>query len=250
MKKTVLTLTTLAGLATLGANTNHADAAAYTIDEVNAMQGEQQVQAPASNQSYSYTYVINQDGSRTYNYSNGYSRTTAATSYSAPSTITNYNTTNNYAAPVTNNVQANTNFDRVSYSNNTTSTYTAPVAKKAVAATTSVNNNVASVARSVAAGKSYVFGGNSATAVDCSSFAQQVMAAMGKSIPRTTWAQMAAGTAVSTPQPGDLVYFNGGSHVGVYIGNGQMIDALNPQAGIGQRAVSYIDGSVTGYYRF
>ena len=61
---------------------------------------------------------------------------------------------------------------------------------------------------------------------------------------------MAAGTRVSTPQAGDLVYFNGGSHVGVYIGNGQMIDALNPSEGIGQRPVSYVNGSVAGYYRF
>ncbi|RAI83300.1 LysM peptidoglycan-binding domain-containing protein [Macrococcoides caseolyticum subsp. hominis] len=113
-----------------------------------------------------------------------------------------------------------------------------------------VNGNVAQIANGIASGKSYVYGANSATAVDCSAFAQQVLAAQGKSIPRTTYAQMAAGTRVSTPQAGDLVYFNGGSHVGVYIGNGQMIDALNPSEGIGQRPVSYINGSVTGYYRF
>ena len=115
---------------------------------------------------------------------------------------------------------------------------------------TPVNGNIAQIANSVAAGKSYVYGANSATAVDCSAFAQQVLAAQGKSIPRTTYAQMAAGTRVSTPQAGDLVYFNGGSHVGVYIGNGQMVDALNPSEGIGQRAVSYVSGSVDGYYRF
>ena len=113
-----------------------------------------------------------------------------------------------------------------------------------------VNGNVAQIANGIASGKSYVYGANSATAVDCSAFAQQVLAAQGKSIPRTTYAQMAAGTRVSAPQAGDLVYFNGGSHVGVYIGNGQMIDALNPSEGIGQRPVSYINGSVTGYYRF
>ncbi|UOB21048.1 LysM peptidoglycan-binding domain-containing protein [Macrococcus armenti] len=115
---------------------------------------------------------------------------------------------------------------------------------------TPVNGNIAQIANSVAAGKSYVYGANSATAVDCSAFAQQVLAAQGKSIPRTTYAQMAAGTRVSTPQAGDLVFFNGGSHVGVYIGNGQMIDALNPSEGIGQRAVSYVNGTVDGYYRF
>lgn len=113
-----------------------------------------------------------------------------------------------------------------------------------------VSGNVASVANSIAGGKTYVYGANSGSAVDCSAFAQQVLASMGKSIPRTTYAQMAAGTPVSTPQAGDLVFFNGGSHVGVYIGNGQMVDALNPSEGIKQRAVSYISGSVTGYYRY
>ncbi|GGB01239.1 peptidoglycan endopeptidase [Macrococcus hajekii] len=253
MKKTVLALTTLAGLSTLGAN--HADAAAHTVDEVN----QTQEQAPASNQSYSYTYTINQDGSRTYNYSNGYNYSTSnysapAASYSAPVTTSNYST--NYSAPVTTS-NYSTNYSAPAATSNYSTTNTnldrttvAPVAKKAVATTSAVNNNVAAVANSVAAGKSYVYGGNSATAVDCSSFAQQVLASMGKSIPRTTYAQMAAGTPVSAPQPGDLVFFNGGSHVGVYIGNGQMIDALNPQQGIAQRAVSYISGSVTGYYRF
>ncbi|WP_342388525.1 LysM peptidoglycan-binding domain-containing protein [Salinicoccus bachuensis] len=111
--------------------------------------------------------------------------------------------------------------------------------------------NAASVARSVAAGKSYVYGGNSASAVDCSALAQQFMKAYkGKSIPRTAASQMAAGTQVSNPQAGDLVFFNGGSHVGIYIGNGQMIDALNPSEGVGQRSVSYVHGTVDGYFRY
>lgn len=111
--------------------------------------------------------------------------------------------------------------------------------------------NAAAVANSLAVGKSYVYGGNSATAVDCSSFAQQFMAAFnGKSIPRDTYGQRAAGTQVSSPQPGDLVFFNNYSHVGVYIGNGQMVDALNPSEGVGQRAVSYVHGHIDGYYRF
>ena len=72
----------------------------------------------------------------------------------------------------------------------------------------------------------------------------------GKDIPRTTYGQQAAGTQVSNPQPGDLVFFNNYSHVGVYIGNGQMVDALNPSEGVGERAVSYVHGHVDGYYRF
>src|SRR5699024_10524787 len=111
--------------------------------------------------------------------------------------------------------------------------------------------NAASIAQSLAAGKSYVYCGNSATAVDCSAFTQQFMKAFnGKDIPRTTYGQQAAGTQVSSPQPGDLVFFNNYSHVGVYIGNGQMVDALNPSEGVGQRAVSYVHGHVDGYYRF
>lgn len=130
--------------------------------------------------------------------------------------------------------------------------YVSPVKQTSIARTSvgSSYSNVGATALSVASGKSYVYGGNSSYGVDCSAFAQQVMSKLGKSIPRTTYAQMAAGTRVSTPQAGDLVFFNGGSHVGVYIGNGQMVDALNPTAGIGQRAVSYISGSVTGYYRY
>ena len=111
--------------------------------------------------------------------------------------------------------------------------------------------NAASVAHSVAAGKSYVYGANSASAVDCSALTQQFMQAYkGKSIPRTAAAQMAAGTQVSNPQPGDLVFFNGGSHVGIYIGNGQMVDALNPSEDVGQRAVSYVNGTIDGYFRY
>lgn len=122
----------------------------------------------------------------------------------------------------------------------------APAAEPAV-----TGGNAAAVANSLAAGKSYVYGGNSASAVDCSAFTQQFMSAYnGKSIPRTTYGQQAAGTQVSNPQPGDLVFFNNFSHVGVYIGNGQMVDALNPSEGVGQRAVSYVHGHVDGYYRF
>ncbi len=87
--------------------------------------------------------------------------------------------------------------------------------------------------------------------MDCSALTQQFMQAYkGKSIPRTAAAQMAAGTQVSNPQPGDLVFFNGGSHVGIYIGNGQMVDALNPSEGVGQRAVSYVNGTIDGYFRY
>ncbi|WP_279433907.1 C40 family peptidase [Macrococcus lamae] len=112
------------------------------------------------------------------------------------------------------------------------------------------SRNVASVARSIAANRVYRYGANNSYAVDCSSFAQQVMRAVGKNVPRTTYAQMRAGKPVYSPKAGDLVFFNGGSHVGVYIGNGQMVDALNPYEGVRQRSIYYIHGSITGFYRY
>lgn len=220
MKKTALTLTTLATLSTLG--TTQADASAYGRTDV-----AQTSSSVSSIDSSAYNYTYNNDGSYTYTYN--YDAPTSVVAQTATQTATQ--TVAQTAAPI------------VSQTSTTSEVKKAP-------ATTAVSGNVASVALSVAAGKSYVYGANSASAVDCSSFAQQVLAAMGKSIPRTTYAQAAVGTQVSAPQPGDLVFFNNYSHVGVYIGGGQMVDALNPSEGIGQRSVSYVSGHVDGYYRF
>lgn len=78
-------------------------------------------------------------------------------------------------------------------------------------------------------GVPYVWGGESPKGFDCSGFVQYVMSQNGISVPRTTSAQYSGGTAVSTPQKGDLVFFStyksGPSHVGIYIGNGQFIQA-------------------------
>ncbi|MDQ0735222.1 C40 family peptidase [Arthrobacter agilis] len=95
-------------------------------------------------------------------------------------------------------------------------------------------------------GSSYVYGGTSFGAWDCSGFVQWVYAQQGISLPRTTWAQFAAMTPTSNPQPGDLVSQNGGSHVGIYLGNGQMISALNPSQGTQVHSVNAM--AVDGYY--
>ena len=97
-------------------------------------------------------------------------------------------------------------------------------------------------------GGAYVWGGTGYKAWDCSGFTQSVYAQNGINIPRTTWAQFAAGTPTSTPQPGDLVSQNGGSHVGIYIGNGQMISALNPAQGTQIHSVNAMQ--LDGYYTF
>lgn len=83
-------------------------------------------------------------------------------------------------------------------------------------------------------GTPYVYGGTSSSGVDCSGLVQLAAKASGIDVPRTTYDQINVGQAVSKNnlQEGDLVFFkgSGGSasapgHVGIYIGNGQYIQA-------------------------
>ncbi|MBR4993512.1 MAG: C40 family peptidase [Lachnospiraceae bacterium] len=82
-------------------------------------------------------------------------------------------------------------------------------------------------------GNPYVHGGTSLTnGADCSGFTYRVYADFGYSIPRSSSAQTTCGTEVSyaDAQPGDIICMPG--HVGIYIGNGQMVHASTPQGGI------------------
>ncbi|MFH9820502.1 NlpC/P60 family protein [Streptomyces sp. NPDC017230] len=82
-------------------------------------------------------------------------------------------------------------------------------------------------------GSPYVWGATGPDAFDCSGLIQAAYRAAGVSLPRTTYAQIDAGRRVSRSElrPGDLVFFYSGiSHVGIYIGNGNMIHAPNPSA--------------------
>ncbi len=83
-------------------------------------------------------------------------------------------------------------------------------------------------------GVPYVYGGESTSGFDCSGLVQKVFSDLGISVPRTSTEQAQVGTPVanlSDAQPGDLLFFNSdGSqtgHVGIYMGNGQMIDAAH-----------------------
>lgn len=82
-------------------------------------------------------------------------------------------------------------------------------------------------------GKPYVWGAAGPDSFDCSGLTQAAWRAAGVSLPRTTYTQINAGQRVPRSQlaPGDLVFFYSSiSHVGLYIGNGQMIHAPNPSA--------------------
>ena len=106
------------------------------------------------------------------------------------------------------------------------------------------NSGVVSIALQYL-GVPYVWAGATPNGFDCSGLVQYVFGQLGISLPHNAAAQWHDPAAVSVPQdqlqPGDLVFFNGLDHVGIYIGSGYFVDA--PHTGTDVR----ID-SLTGWY--
>lgn len=97
-------------------------------------------------------------------------------------------------------------------------------------------------------GVRYVSGGTSPRGFDCSGLTQYVFNEMGISLERTVAGQLESGTIIEKEdlQCGDLVFFKNttgwghfASHVGIYIGNGQIIHAGNGGVGIGDLDHAY-----------
>lgn len=89
-------------------------------------------------------------------------------------------------------------------------------------------------------GNPYVAGGTSLTnGADCSGFVQSVYKNFGISLPRSSYAQSGVGKGVSysEAQPGDVIYYGG--HVGIYIGNGQIVHASTERTGIKITSATY-----------
>jgi cell wall-associated NlpC family hydrolase len=111
-----------------------------------------------------------------------------------------------------------------------TSSETAPSA----AAQTAVDTARAQV------GKAYEYGGSGPDSFDCSGLTQYAYRAAGIELPHSSRSQSELGTPVSREElrPGDLVFFyEPVSHVGIYVGDGQMVDAGNESTGVSQRSV-------------
>jgi peptidoglycan DL-endopeptidase CwlO len=122
-----------------------------------------------------------------------------------------------------------------------------PVAPASVPSTSSPvpapsRGNVVSIAMQYL-GVPYVWGGASPSGFDCSGFTMYVYAQIGVSLPHYTGAQYAMGVTVPRDQlqPGDLVFFDGLGHEGMYIGNNQFIHA--PHTGDVVKI-----SSITGWY--
>lgn len=84
-------------------------------------------------------------------------------------------------------------------------------------------------------GDAYVYGASGPDAFDCSGLTMMAWAQAGVSLPHSSSGQMSSGPSVasSSLQPGDLVfYYSPVSHVGIYIGNGQIVHAANPSTGV------------------
>lgn len=88
-------------------------------------------------------------------------------------------------------------------------------------------------------GVPYVFGGTSASGLDCSGLVQRVFKDLGIDVPRLVSGQSTVGTEVPSlaqAQPGDIIVCNGGEHIVIYAGDGKVIHA--PSEG---RNVSLVD---------
>ena len=122
-----------------------------------------------------------------------------------------------------------------------------PVRTHHAARSTVLGDRVVRYARGLL-GVPYRYGGNSpSTGFDCSGFVRFVYQRFGVALPHSSYADFSLGRSVSRKslKPGDLVFFHGLGHVGLYIGSGRFIHA--PHAGTRVK-VDSMNGWYAGRY--
>ncbi|MGD0167568.1 MAG: C40 family peptidase, partial [Gaiellaceae bacterium] len=94
-------------------------------------------------------------------------------------------------------------------------------------------------------GDQYVWATAGPSTFDCSGLVVWAYAQVNISLPHYTYDQMSTGTPVSSSDlaPGDLVFFYGGAHVGIYIGGGQFIHAPHPGTVVQVASLSSYSGA-------
>jgi cell wall-associated NlpC family hydrolase len=100
-------------------------------------------------------------------------------------------------------------------------------------------------------GVPYVYGGASPSGFDCSGLVSWVYGRLGVSLPHNAAALYGVGRPVSRwkLRPGDLVFFSGLGHVGMYIGRNRMIHAPQSGRSVEVQSLSVRQGSIVGARR-
>jgi cell wall-associated NlpC family hydrolase len=100
-------------------------------------------------------------------------------------------------------------------------------------------------------GAPYVYGGASPSGFDCSGLVMWVYGRLGLSLPHNAAALYGIGRPVSRSalRPGDLLFFSGLGHVGLYVGHGRMIHAPQSGRSVEIQALSARRGSFVGARR-